>query len=68
MDTLGDALPREIERVQEIIKEYESLPHGAGLMAATMMKNDIKIANKAIMEGDIVQMISSYKDLKEWRL
>lgn len=66
MDTLADALPREIERVQEIIKEYESVP--AGHLAAAMMRQDIKRAHEAMMSGDLAGMISAHQALKEYEL
>ena len=65
MDTLGDALPREIERVQELIKEYESVPNGN--IAASLMKADIKRANEAMISGDIVGMVSAYSALKDYK-
>jgi hypothetical protein len=66
MDTLADALPREIERVQEIIKVYEETP--AGHLAAAMMRADIKRAHEAMMSGDLAGMISAYQALKEYEL
>lgn len=66
MDTLADALPREIERVQEIIKVYETIPEGA--IAAAMMKQDIKRAHEAMMSGDLAGMISAHQALKEYEL
>lgn len=67
--TLADALPKEIDRVRGIIKEYEDpLLDGAGAFAAAMMKGSIKMAEKAIMAGDVVQMLACYKDLQEFSL
>jgi len=66
--TLGEALPLEIERVWEIVREYESLPNGCGKPAAFIMKQDISKAHKAMIEGDLPGMIAAYQDLKEWKL
>lgn len=62
--TLGEALPLEIARVQEMIPEYEAAP--MGFIAAGLMKSDIAKAHKAMMEGDLPTMIEAYKDLKEY--
>lgn len=62
MSSLGEALPKEIERVHEVIKEYESVP--MGYIAASFMKQDIKNAHEAMMIGDIVWMLSTYEKLK----
>jgi hypothetical protein len=64
--TLGEALPREIERVQEIIIEYSQFP--AGALAASMMKASVKAAIKAQAEGDVVQMLVCYEKLKGYEL
>lgn len=62
MDTLADALPREIERVQDLIPIYESVP--LGHIAASMMRHSIKKAHRAMVEGDAVEMIRLYEELK----
>jgi hypothetical protein len=64
METIGDALPKEIERVQEIIKVYEEIP--AGKIAAEMMKQDIKKAHEAMISGDLTAMIAAYQSLQEY--
>ena len=65
METLGEALPKEIERVQEIIKLYESIPNGH--FAASLMRADIQNAQQAMMEGNLPLMLAIYQDLKEWK-
>lgn len=60
--TLADALPREIERVQELIPIYESV--SMGFIAAGMMRESIKRAHAAMVSGDVVAMLRVYEDLK----
>lgn len=62
--TLGEALPKEIERVQEMIPAYESAP--LGFIAAGFMKADIQRAHRAMIEGDLPTMIAVYQSLKEY--
>lgn len=62
VDTVADALPREIERVQELIPMYEAVP--MGFIAAGMMRQSIKQAHAAMMAGDVVAMIRVLNDLK----
>lgn len=64
-DTLADALPREIQRVQELLPSYDEIP--TGVFAATMMRESIKAAHRAMVEGDVVAMIRAYEDLKEYK-
>lgn len=65
---LIEGIQEEIKRVNEIIKEYDELPSGAGSFASAMMKGSIKIAEKAIANMDTVAMLSAIKDLKEYEL
>lgn len=60
--SLADALPLEIERVQELISIYMSVPMGH--LAASMMKASIKQAHQSMMEGDLVGMLRACDDLK----
>ena len=62
--TLGDALPKEIERVQKLIPIYLSLP--MGFLAAGMMTRSINRAVRAMNEGDVVAMLRAYQDLKDY--
>jgi hypothetical protein len=61
-DRLAEALPREIERVQELLPLYDAIP--TGIFASTMMRNSIKAAHAAMMDGDVVSMLRCYEDLK----
>lgn len=64
VDTLGDALPREIARVRdEVLPAYLEIG-AAGQFAATMMRHDLDAASKAMIEGDTVAMIAAYESLK----
>lgn len=65
METLGDALPKEIARVRdELIPQYLSIGP-AGMFAVTMMRADLDRAAKAMAAGDVVEMIRAYESLKE---
>ena len=68
MDTLGDALPREMARVRdEIMPAYiECGPSGA--FALMFMRQDLDAAAKAMAEGDTVEMIRVYQKLKDYSL
>jgi hypothetical protein len=63
IDTIGDALPREMARVRdEVLPAYLAIP--TGIYAATMMRASLDAAAKAMIEGDLVGMIRAYSDLK----
>lgn len=65
---LMQGLCEEIDRVKGIVKEYETLPSGAGNLAASFMKQDILMAEKARNEGDTIQMIACFQKLQEYEL
>jgi hypothetical protein len=68
MTTLGDELPREIARVRdELIPAYLECGPG-GMFAVAGMRADLDAASKAMIEGDVVEMVRVYKALKEWKL
>lgn len=67
IDTLGDALPREIARVRDrVLPAYLEIGP-AGTFAVTMMRADLDRASKAMIEGDIVAMVQVYESLKGYK-
>jgi argininosuccinate lyase len=68
MENLIEGLQRQMNRVREIIKEYDSLPGGAGAFASSMMKLSIKNAEKQIANGDTIEMMKAYTDLDSYEL
>lgn len=64
IETLGDALPKEIQRCQELLVDYESIGP-AGAFGVGFIRAHIATALKAIAEGDVVAMLQSYNALKE---
>jgi hypothetical protein len=65
METLGEALPKEMARVRELIKQYRD-PNlgGAGEFAARMMEQSLKTADEAAISGDVAAIIAAYNDLQ----
>lgn len=63
-ETLGDALPREMARVRDVVMPvYEAIGvHGA--FALALMRADLDAAAKALAEGDVVAMVRVYESLK----
>lgn len=63
--TLGEALPREIARVRDVVlPAYDSIgPPGA--LAAMLIRQDLEAATKALAEGDVVTMLRVYERLKD---
>lgn len=67
-DTLGNALPREITRVRdEVLPEYIAIgPNGA--LAVLMMRATLDRASRAMIEGNVVEMLRVYETLKGYKL
>jgi len=63
---LMDGLLSEMNRVRELITEYKSLPNGAGMFGATIMKHQIEAAERSISSGDVVDMMLQYQKLKSF--
>ena len=65
LQNLMDGLFEEMNRVRELIKEYEHpMMNGAGFFGAALMKVSIQKAERSIKENDVVEMLCAYKQLK----
>lgn len=60
---LAEALPKEIERVQALMEKFKEMETSKYV---TTMKHTVNRAVKAFAEGDIGQMVISYKFLQEY--
>ena len=62
MKNLAEALPKEQQRVRELLALYDTIP--TGTFAATLMRQALARAEKAAASGDVTAMIASYIDLQ----
>ena len=63
--TLGTALPAEMARVRdEVIPAYLEIGP-SGTFAVTWMRKALDDAAKALAEGDVVEMLRVYEELKD---
>jgi len=68
METLGEALPREMTRVRdEVMPAYQEIGL-AGAPALILMRHDLGLAAKAMAEGDVAAMLRAYEALKGYTL
>ena len=63
MSSLAEELPKEMARVREILGHYHAIGP-AGMFGAAFIEQDLREADKAIMDGDLVAMIAVYEKLK----
>ncbi len=63
-ENLMSGLLNEMNRVRELITQYEALSNGVGIYGATTMKSSIKTAETAISNGDVIDMLKQYENLK----
>ena len=65
--SLGDALPLEMKRVRDkVLPVYLQIP--TGIFAASLMREALDQAEKAMAEGGGVAMIKAYQELKGFEL
>lgn len=68
VETLGDALPKEIARLRdEVLPAYIAIGP-AGSFAVSMMRTHLDAASKAMIEQDIIGMVQVYQLLKGYEL
>lgn len=68
MDTLGDALPREMARVRDEVMPAYVACGPAGKPGLFVMRMELDAAAKAMAEGDVVEMVRAYEALRGWKL
>lgn len=66
MSTLADELPKEQARVREILSHYHAIGP-ARAFGAAFIEAALRKADKAVMSGDLAEMISAYNELKEYK-
>lgn len=65
--TLADAIPVEQARVRALIVMYrDPLMKGAGEIGAHLMESALQAMDRAVMSGDLVEMIRNYQNLKSF--
>lgn len=62
MSSVAEELPKEMTRVRELLPLYDAIP--SGVFAASMMRNDLDRAARALASGDVVQIVEVYQSLK----
>lgn len=62
--TLGEALPAEMARVRDHVMPAYLEIGAAGSFALALMRRDLDLAAKAMIEGDTVAMLRVYESLK----
>lgn len=69
IDTLADALSREINRVRGVQDQFKSLRNTPMVIVEPqirMMESEIQEAIAALASGDVVAMLRAYESLKEY--
>ncbi len=67
--SLAEALPEEINRVREIQDEFKTLRGMSNVIVEPqimLMEAEIQAAMKAMVEGDVVEMLRCHETLKEY--
>ena len=64
METLADAIPKEQQRVRELIVEYKRLGN-PGAFGAAILEAELHRADQAVISGDLTAMLHAYESLKQ---
>ncbi len=67
-ETLGEALPKEMARVRDVVMPCYQEIGDVGAFALAFMRRDLDRAAKALAEGDVAAMIEVYQALKDYRV
>jgi hypothetical protein len=64
MNSLADEFPRQQARVQAILSQYRQIGP-AGAFGAAMIEDVLRRADKAAIDGEVVEMIRVLKEMQE---
>ena len=64
METLADALPKEMARVREVLGYYKAIGP-VGMLGAAFIEQDLRAADAAVLSGDVVAMLRAFDALKQ---
>lgn len=62
-ETLGEAFPKQQARVREVLDAYKQCGP-MGTFAVINIEQALQRADKAAIDGDLVEMIRSFKELQ----
>ena len=62
MSNIISGLIKEIHRNRELLVEYEKIP--TGFFGASVIREKISRAEKAVESGCVVEMVTAYKELQ----
>jgi len=63
-ETMPEALAKEIKRNEWLVEIYGEIGK-PGMFAKAMIQNDIRVAEKAILDQDTVDMVKSLQTLRD---
>lgn len=63
--TLGEALPLEMARVRDVVMPRYVEIGPVGQFALVLMRKDLDDAAKAMIEGDVIEMLRVYQSLRD---
>lgn len=66
IETLADALPKEMARVRDNVMPAYIEIGPAGMFALAFMRADLDEAARAMAQGDVVGMIRAHQKLKDY--
>ena len=67
-ETLADALPREMARVRDKVMPAYVAIGAPGMLALMLMRRSLDLAAKAMADGNTVEMLAAYSDLKGYHV
>lgn len=68
MSSVGIEIQNEIKRVRDVLIPAYQAAGPAAAIAIQMMRNSLDNATKALAEGNVIEIIRAYEDLKGYKL
>lgn len=65
MASVGEEFPKEQARVRELLGEYKAIGSD-GAIGAMLIEQALQRADEAAISGDVVAILRSYQELKDF--
>jgi hypothetical protein len=65
-DSVGEAFPKEQQRLRDLLVIYRELEGGVGMFGAMMIEQALQRADQAMASGDAVAIVQAFAAMREF--
>jgi uncharacterized membrane protein YgdD (TMEM256/DUF423 family) len=66
-ESVGEAFPKEQQRLRELLAIYRGLEGGVGAFGAAGIEQTLQRADQAMASGDVVAIVQAFAEMQGWQ-